>query len=157
MKKVEKDSKIKAGSKIKADSKSKTDNKTSESASYERGLEHVKKVYGSLAKNSSTVPAEIRDDVLTWALKAVFGDIWTRPTLDLKTRLFITIAVLAATNRREGLHEHVNVALKNGISREEVCEVLFHIAFLVGLPATSESLRQAQVVFDEVDAKAAAA
>lgn len=137
-------------------SKSKEDNKTNESASYERGLDHVKKVYGSLSKNASTVPAEIRDDVLTWALKAVFGDIWTRPALDLKTRLCITIAVLAATNRREGLHEHVHVGLRNGVSREEICEILFHISFLVGLPATSESLRLAQVVFDEVDAQAAA-
>ena len=122
----------------------------------ERGLSFVKKVYGSLSENSNTVPLEVRDDIFSWAVGSVFGDIWSRPALDIKTRLMITIALLAALNRREGLREHVYTALKNGVSRQEICEVLFHIAFLSGLPSAVESLRLTQTIFEEIDSKAAA-
>lgn len=127
---------------------------TSQDESITRGLAFVKKVYGSLAKNASTVPDEIRDDMYAWSLKSVSGDIWSRPGLDLRSRLMITVAVLAVLNRREGLREHVIASLNNGVSRQEVCEVLFHIAFLSGLPSAVESLRLAKTVFDEFDAKA---
>lgn len=122
----------------------------------ERGLDFIQKVYGSLAKNTNSVPAEIRDDIFVWATGSVFGEIWSRPGLDLKTRLLITIAVLSVLNRREGLHEHIHTALKNGVTREEICEAIFHITFLSGLPSAVESIRLAKVVFDEVDAAKAA-
>ena len=122
----------------------------------ERGRDFIQQVYGSLAKNQSTVPDEIRDDMYVWATGSVFGEIWCRPGLDLKTRLLITIPVLAVLNRREGLHEHIHTALRNGVSRQEVVESLFHITFLSGLPSAVEALRLAKTVFDEIDSKKAA-
>ena len=130
------------------------------SDSLERGIAFAQKVYGAFTNTSPgamSLPAEIRDDAYDWGMSAIFGDIWSRTGLDTKTRLLITIALLGALNRREGLREHVYTALKNDISRQEICETLFHIAFLSGLPSSLESLRLTKTVFDEIDAQAAAA
>lgn len=72
--------------------------------------------------------AELTDDVL-------FGDVWARPELARRDRSLITVAALIALGRTDQLRSHLNLALENGVSEEELSEVATHLAFYAGWPA----------------------
>ena len=71
--------------------------------------------------------AELTDDV-------VFGDIWERKGLSKRDRSMITVATLVALNRTEQLSFHLNFALENGVTQEELVELITHLAFYAGWP-----------------------
>jgi 4-carboxymuconolactone decarboxylase len=78
-----------------------------------------------------------------------FGEVWTRPHLDRKTRSMLTLALLTALGKQNQLRVHVRGAIQNGVSKEEIREVLMHSMIYAGLPAavdsfatTSEVLKQ---------------
>jgi 4-carboxymuconolactone decarboxylase len=75
-----------------------------------------------------------------------YGEIWARPTLDLRTRCFITVAVLAALRDSDQLYRHINSALNIGITPEEIHETLLHIGVYSGLPAWENSAAVANEV-----------
>lgn len=81
-----------------------------------------------------------------------WGDIWSRPGLDRHTRSMITIAMLIALNREAELKMHLNAAFNNGVTREELKELIMHSALYCGLPAANATLHLAQQVFDQRDA-----
>lgn len=81
-----------------------------------------------------------------------WGDIWSRPGLDRHTRSMITIAMLIALNREAKLKMHLNAAFNNGVTREELKELIMHSALYCGLPAANATLHLAQQVFDQRDA-----
>jgi 4-carboxymuconolactone decarboxylase len=66
-----------------------------------------------------------------------WGEIWARPGLDRRTRSAITLMALIALNRERELAMHIRVALRNGLSREEIGEVLLHSAVYCGVPAAN--------------------
>jgi 4-carboxymuconolactone decarboxylase len=66
-----------------------------------------------------------------------WGEIWTRPGLDRRTRSAITLMALIALNRERELAMHIRAALRNGLSREEIGEVLLHSAIYCGVPAAN--------------------
>lgn len=72
--------------------------------------------------------ADLTDDVL-------FADVWERPDLSSRDRSLITIAALIALGRDAQLKGHIALALRNGISRDEIAEVATHLAFYAGWPA----------------------
>jgi 4-carboxymuconolactone decarboxylase len=72
--------------------------------------------------------AELTDEVL-------FGDVWARPGLSPRDRSLVTVAALTALGRTDQLRSHLNVALDNGVTREELSEVATHLAFYAGWPA----------------------
>jgi 4-carboxymuconolactone decarboxylase len=76
-----------------------------------------------------------------------WGEIWTRPDLDRKTRSLITIAMMVALNRSEELQLHLKAALKNGATRVEIKEVLLQAAIYCGVPAANHAFRMAEQVF----------
>ena len=76
-----------------------------------------------------------------------WGTIWSRPQLPLKTRSLVTIAMLTAINRSDELKGHINGALNNGATPEEIAEVFLHSAVYLGWPAAGTSLRIAVEVF----------
>jgi 4-carboxymuconolactone decarboxylase len=80
-----------------------------------------------------------------------WGAVWGRPGLPRETRSLINIAMLTALNRSHELAVHVRGALTNGVTREEIQEVLLQTAIYVGVPASLESFRIAENVFEEVD------
>ena len=82
-----------------------------------------------------------------------WGEIWTRPGLDRKTRSCMTISMLIALNRADEFKLHVRAAANNGLSREDIKEVLLQCAVYVGVPAANTAFHLAQQVFDEIDAK----
>lgn len=77
----------------------------------------------------------------------VFGDVWSRPGLDLRTRSLCTIASLVSLGRLNQLESHITGALANGASRQEVVEVLLHMAIYAGFPAAWDGLAVTRRVF----------
>ena len=84
--------------------------------------------------------AELSDDVL-------FGDIWERPGLSKRDRSLITVATLVALNRTEQLPFHLNRALENGITKDEIIELITHLAFYSGWPTAMSAVFLAKAVF----------
>ncbi len=81
--------------------------------------------------------------------KWLFGDIWERPELSKRDRSLITCAVLVATYRPEQLKGHLGRALHNGLSKEELSEMITHVAFYAGWPAAMTAAGVAKGVFEE--------
>ncbi len=81
--------------------------------------------------------------------ESVWGSIWTRPGLDRRTRSCITIAVLAALRAHEELALHVRAAIGNGVTREEIAEILLHVAGYAGAPAANSALAVAERALGE--------
>jgi 4-carboxymuconolactone decarboxylase len=101
------------------------------------------------------VPEEIRADWGKFLTAAVMGDVWSRPGLDMKSRSMITVAALTALHRPEELRAHLHGALNLGISRQQICEIIMHMAIYGGFPVALEGLRIACEVFEKVDSEAA--
>lgn len=83
------------------------------------------------------------------ATETVFGALWTRPGLDLKTRTLVCVVTDAATARFPELAIHLRMALRQGWTQEELTEVLFHLSGYVGVPLIREALLTAKEVFGE--------
>ena len=84
------------------------------------------------------------------ASETVFGTLWTRPGLDLKTRTLVCVVSDAATARTEELAIHVRMALRHGWTEDELVEVLLHLLGYVGAPLVREAMITATKVFAEV-------
>jgi 4-carboxymuconolactone decarboxylase len=80
-----------------------------------------------------------------------WGEIWTRPGLPRKTRSLITIAMLVALNRGDELKMHIRAALHNGVTREELREVLLQTAIYCGVPAANAAFHLAEEALSEAE------
>jgi len=89
-------------------------------------------------------------DLLT---RHAWGEIWTRAGLGRQSRSLITLAMLVALNRGDEFRMHVRAALNNGVSREEIKEVLLQAAIYCGLPAANSAFQAAEEIFNEIDNK----
>ena len=87
------------------------------------------------------------------ATETVFGALWTRPGLDLKTRALVCVVSDAATGREPELAIHLRMALGQGWTEEELTEALLHMSGYVGVPLIREALLTATKVFAEVKAE----
>ncbi|MGY0216476.1 carboxymuconolactone decarboxylase family protein [Endozoicomonadaceae bacterium StTr2] len=124
------------------------------SEKFEQGLEIRKQVLGEEYVNNSIENA----DDFTMPLQELvteycWGTVWKREGLDLKSRSMINLAMITALNRPHELKLHIRGALNNGLSRNEIREVLLQTAIYCGVPAAIDSFRVARAVFEEEDAK----
>jgi 3-oxoadipate enol-lactonase/4-carboxymuconolactone decarboxylase len=78
-----------------------------------------------------------------------WGDVWSRPGLDRRTRSIVTLTALVASGREHELELHVRAALRNGLAPDEIGEVLLHCAVYCGVPAANGAFAIAQRVIDE--------
>ncbi len=78
-----------------------------------------------------------------------WGEIWARPGLDRRTRSCITLAALVALRAENEIAMHVRAALRNGLTPDEIAEVILHTAIYAGLPAANGAFRIAQAVLEE--------
>jgi 4-carboxymuconolactone decarboxylase len=105
----------------------------------------------------STAPStSARDVVRTVAPKLIelsetvlFGDVWERPGLSKRERSLITVAALTAMYRTDQLPGHLERALANGVTKEQIGELITHLAFYAGWPAAMTAGRIARAVFDQ--------
>jgi len=81
--------------------------------------------------------------------KVLFGDVWERPQLSKRDRSLIVCATLIATYRPEQLRGHLKRALDNGVTKEELSEVITHLAFYSGWPASMSAANIAREVFEQ--------
>lgn len=79
-----------------------------------------------------------------------WGDIWTRPGLERHTRSLITLAMLIALNRSDELAMHLKAAKNNGVSRDDIKELLMHSAIYCGIPAANSAFHLAESVWEEL-------
>ncbi len=86
--------------------------------------------------------ADLTADVL-------FGDVWERSALSKRDRSLITVATLTALYRTDQLRGHIGRALDNGVTREEIGEIITHMAFYAGWPTAVNAATVAKQVFDE--------
>jgi 4-carboxymuconolactone decarboxylase len=86
--------------------------------------------------------------------EVLFGDVWERPGLSKRDRSLITVATLIALYRTNELPFHLKRALENGVTRDELIEVITHLAFYSGWPTSNSALPIARRVFAEADAPA---
>lgn len=93
----------------------------------------------------------LNDEFQNFISRYAWGEIWTRPGLTRHTRSLITIGMLIALNREAELKMHLRAAFNNGVSRDEIKELLMHAALYCGLPASNAAFHLAQTVFDEQD------
>jgi len=81
--------------------------------------------------------------------KVLFGDVWERPGLSKRDRSLITVATLVALNRSEQLRGHLDRALNNGVTKDEIVELITHLAFYSGWPTAMSAALLAKEVFDQ--------
>jgi 4-carboxymuconolactone decarboxylase len=100
-------------------------------------------------ENTTPLTAEFQDFITRYA----WGEIWARPGLDRKTRSCITLAALVALGRDHEVAMHVRAALRNGLTPDEIKEVLLHTAVYAGVPAANSAFAIAQQVLAEEGAE----
>ncbi len=83
--------------------------------------------------------------------EVIYGDIWERPGLSKRDRSLITLAALVATGRERQLTGHLGRALDNGVTRDEIGEVITHLAFYAGWPTAMTAASIARDVFEQRD------
>jgi 4-carboxymuconolactone decarboxylase len=118
---------------------------------YEEGMTVRRTVLGDAHVDRALNDAnEFSRDFQDLITRYAWGEIWARPGLPRDTRSLITIAMLVALNRGDELRLHIRAALRNGVSREEIKEVLLHSAIYCGVPAANSAFHAAEAVFAEM-------
>ena len=100
-------------------------------------------------KKTLTFPTEIEDDFAGYVVDTVMSGVWSRPGLSARERSLITIAALTALDRPHELELHLGLGLDNGLEKEEICEVVMHMAVYGGFPVAVEGMRIAKEVFEK--------
>jgi 4-carboxymuconolactone decarboxylase len=118
--------------------------------SYDDGMRVRREVLGdehvdAAAERTTEFTREFQDLITRYA----WGEVWTRPGLDRRTRSCMTLIALVALGRHEELALHVRAALRNGLTPDEIKEVLLHSAIYCGVPAANSAFAIAQRVLDE--------
>ena len=124
-----------------------------ESDLYRKGIALRSELMGeafAASMNSTTYSDPIMQKFRDLAAETVFGALWTRPGLDLKTRALVCVVSDVATGRDPELALHLRMALRQGWTEDELVEVLIHMSGYVGLPLVRESLLTASRVFKDV-------
>jgi 4-carboxymuconolactone decarboxylase len=117
---------------------------------YERGMRIRREVLGdehvdAAVERTSEFSADFQDLITRYA----WGEIWNRPGLDRRTRSAITLTALVALNHLDELAMHVPAAKRNGLSDDEIKEVLLQTAIYCGVPAANAAFAVAQRVLEE--------
>lgn len=120
---------------------------------YDRGMQIRRDVLGAAHVDASLARASaFTRPVQDLVTEYCWGEVWSRDGLDRRTRSMLNLAMLTALNRSHELAVHVRGAITNGVTRDEIQEVLLQAAVYVGVPAALESFRVAERVLDELDA-----
>ncbi len=115
---------------------------------YEQGLKVRREILGDThvdksLHNRNAFNEEFQDLITRYA----WGEIWSRPGLTRHTRSLITLAMMVALNRGEEFRMHVRAALNNGVTREQIKEVILQTAIYCGVPAANNAFHAAEEVF----------
>lgn len=98
--------------------------------------------------SSRSAMAEVSPKLAELTADVLFGDVWERPGLSKRDRSLITVAALIALYRTDQLRGHIGRALDNGVTKEEIGELINHMAFYAGWPTAANAVRLAKEVYD---------
>lgn len=98
---------------------------------------------------ASALIGDVAPKLVELTEKVLFGDVWARKALATRDRCLITVASLVALNRTEQLRFHLERALLNGVTKEELVEVITHLAFYSGWPTAMSAMMVAKEVFQQ--------
>jgi len=124
-----------------------------ETETYRKGRELRRQLLGDAfveRANKAAYADPIMKKFIDVATETVFGSLWTRPGLDLKTRTLICVVSDAATARTPELGIHLRMARRQGWTEDELVKVLLHLSGYVGVPLIREALLTAKEVFAEM-------
>ena len=130
-----------------------------DSERYRKGTEVRRRLLGDewVDRTAKTTYADpVMKTFIDVTTEAVFGTLWTRPGLDLKTRALVCVVSDAATGREPELAIHLRMALREGWTEAELTEVLLHLLGYVGAPLTRDAMLVASRVFAEMRGSQAA-
>lgn len=119
---------------------------------FEKGLEIRKSVLGAEFVEKSIASADdFNLPLQELVTEYCWGAVWGRDTLDKKTRSMLNIAMLSALNRNHELSMHVKGAIRNGVTKDEIREVLLQVVIYAGVPAGVDSFRTAKAALAEFE------
>jgi 4-carboxymuconolactone decarboxylase len=124
-----------------------------ESENLTKGREMRRRLLGDAyvqRSNTTTYADPMMRKFIDAAMENVFGSLWTRPGLDLKTRTLVTVVSDASTGREAELAIHLRMALRQGWTEEELTEVLLHLMGYVGAPLVRDAFIVARETFEAV-------
>jgi 4-carboxymuconolactone decarboxylase len=119
---------------------------------YDEGMAVRREVLGdSYVDQASAKTTEFTRDFQQVVTEFAWGTVWTRPGLDRRSRSIVTLTALVARGHHEELALHLRGALRNGLTADEIKEVLLQTAVYCGVPAANAAFRVAQRVLGEVE------
>jgi 4-carboxymuconolactone decarboxylase len=122
---------------------------------YDQGLAVRRAVLGDAHVDRSLARRnEFTGEFQALITRYAWGEIWTRPGLPRHTRSLLTVGLMVALNRPDEFRLHVRAAFSNGVTRDEIREVLLHCAIYAGVPAANSAFHMAEEVFAQMDASA---
>ncbi|MBE1465306.1 4-carboxymuconolactone decarboxylase [Kibdelosporangium phytohabitans] len=114
---------------------------------YEQGMRVRREVLGDEHVDRAIARTDdVTRDFQDYITRNAWGDIWSRPGLDRRSRSLITLALLAALQHEGELAMHVRAALRNGVTEQEITEVLLQVGLYAGVPTANRALAVAQEV-----------
>jgi 4-carboxymuconolactone decarboxylase len=118
----------------------------------EKGMEVRRAVLGDAhVDRAESKRNAFNDEFQNLITRYAWGEIWTRPGLPRHTRSLLTIGLMVALNRSEEFKLHVRAAFNNGVTRDEIREVLLQCAIYAGVPAANSAFHMAEDVFAGMD------
>src|SRR5437667_5366713 len=121
---------------------------------HKQGMQVRRSVLGDEhVDRSIAATTDFNRDFQDFITRNCWGEIWTRPGLPRHTRSLLTLAMLIALNRGDEFRLHVRAAFNNGVTRDEIKEVLLQSAAYCGIPAANSAFHVASEVFEEMDKK----
>src|SRR5277367_3081121 len=125
-----------------------------ETKRYQQGMKIRRAVLGDehVDRTVATI-TDFNRDFQDFITRNAWGEIWTRPGLPRHTRSLLTLAMMVALNRGDEFRLHVKAAFNNGVTRDEIKEVLLQSAVYCGVPAANSAFHNAADVFKEMDGK----
>ena len=120
-------------------------------ATVEKGLAIRREMFGADPVGKTAAAADDFNRPLEELVNQYcFGEIWTRPGLDRRTRSIVTLSMLTGLNRPNQIRAHVRGAISNGVTKSEIQELFLQAAIYCGVPAAVDSFRIAREVFQEM-------
>lgn len=121
-----------------------------EDSRYDRGLGRMRAIFGPKIESALQGLAATSPDLVRCLVEFPFGDVYSRPGLDLKTREMLTVAALTVLGYPQAeLKDHIRGALNVGCTPDEISEIILQMAVYAGFPAALEAVKSATSVFGE--------
>jgi 4-carboxymuconolactone decarboxylase len=128
-----------------------TDQETMDKALFDKGLKIRREVVGDAYVDASLKNADdFSMPMQELVTEFCWGEVWSRPDLDRRSRSILNLGMIAALNRSEELATHIRGAINNGLTKEEIRECLLQISVYCGMPAGLTSFKIARQVFKEM-------